>query len=235
MNNREIQRQYLRRFAADYTATVVRPQAEIYRVVNPMLGTRARGDTLIVGAGPQWHIEDTRIGKVTALDYSESMLRQADWRNRASPVCADAAALPFDRGTFDTVILPFVVHHLGQDTVFDTDKIVGHAVAEASRVLRRNGRLIVVDLFLPQWFEMVERMFYSAAVLAMHQFARPMMFFYSLPNFREIIADNPLRVADVKKLELHEELVITLLAPRWKVSPRRHPAKFHFIECEKQP
>lgn len=213
----------------------MRSQDEIYRIVNPMLSQRAAGNTLIVGAGPQTHIQGNSVTSLTTLDYSESMLRQGERKGRARPVCADAASLPFDRGTFDTVILPFIVHHLGEDSVIETDKAVERVVTEASRVTRRDGRLIVVDLFLGTYLELIERSLYGVATTALNQMGRPMMFFYSLQNFLHLLGEQPLKVETVKRLDLTEPLVITLLAPRFKIRPKAHPAKFHFIECVKKP
>jgi ubiquinone/menaquinone biosynthesis C-methylase UbiE len=52
--------------------------------------------------------------------------------------CACAEALPFDDGSFDAVVVVNALHHVPPDAM---DK----ALAEASRVLRRSGSLVVVE------------------------------------------------------------------------------------------
>ena len=80
-------------------------------------------------------------GRVTAVDFSEPMLDRArgksaavDWRH------ADALALPFDDGTFDAVTIGF-----GLRNVEDVDR----GLRELRRVLRRGGRLGVLDVTRP--------------------------------------------------------------------------------------
>lgn len=233
MKNREIQRIYMQNLAETYEADIVAPQEEIYRRVNPMLNELAKGDVLLMGSGPLARLE-AEVKSLTALDYSESMLRGAA-EGGGARVCADAAALPFDRGTFDTVILPFIVHHLAMDDVIETDKAVAKVLSEGTRVLRANGRLIVADLFLGSFLELMLRSVYRPVATLLNQCAKPMMFFYSLSNLTEIMRVERLRVERVMPVALEEPLVLTLLAPRFRIPARYHPAKFFVIECVKTP
>jgi ubiquinone/menaquinone biosynthesis C-methylase UbiE len=54
--------------------------------------------------------------------------------------CGNAAALPFADGTFDLVTCGYAVHHFGQPSV---------SLAEMARVLRRGGKLALMDLIVP--------------------------------------------------------------------------------------
>jgi SAM-dependent methyltransferase len=234
-NNQEIQRMYMQTLAPNYTRDIVGPQQEIYRLVNQLLEQRASGETLLIGSGPLVHIQTPNVTRIVAMDYSESMLREMCGNARTTPMCADAAALPFDRGTFDTVVLPFIVHHLGQDSIPSTDMTVRRVVSEATRVLRKGGRLIVVDLFMPQYLELIERGLYEIARVILNMYGHPMMYFYSLSNFTAILNENPLHVSPTRRLEVLQDLVLTLLAPRWRIPARWHPAKFHYVECTKAP
>ena len=102
-------------------------------------------DLLLCGAGsgldlPHLPADST----VTALDFTPAMLHRA--RCRASLgnqtvffVVGDATALPFLSETFDAVIL-----HLILAVIPRPDR----ALAEAARVLRPGGRLLVLDKFL---------------------------------------------------------------------------------------
>ncbi|QDQ97502.1 class I SAM-dependent methyltransferase [Tomitella fengzijianii] len=103
---------------------------------------QATGDVLEVAVGTGLNLplypEDAVL---TGIDLSEEMLAQA--RDRAASLGrdavlsqADAHALPFDDGAFDTVVCTF-----GLCAIPDVDR----AVAEMHRVLRPGGRLILVD------------------------------------------------------------------------------------------
>ena len=81
---------------------------------------------------------------VTAVDQSKAMLRQVRERAREAGVGArvrvaegDFEDLPFESGSVDAVFLSQALHHAARPP---------HAVAEAARILRPGGRLVVLDL-----------------------------------------------------------------------------------------
>ena len=103
---------------------------------------KATGEVLEVAVGTGLNLgaypSDVSL---TGIDLSEAMLEVA--RRRAGQLGrtatlqqADAHALPFDNGSFDTVVCTF-----GLCAIPDYTK----AIAEMKRVLRPRGRLILVD------------------------------------------------------------------------------------------
>jgi ubiquinone/menaquinone biosynthesis C-methylase UbiE len=78
------------------------------------------------------HLE-RRGATVVGLDLSQAMLAEASGLAR---VRATARNLPFADGSFDAVIAVESLEHVGE---------IEPVIAEARRVLRRAGRLIVVD------------------------------------------------------------------------------------------
>jgi ubiquinone/menaquinone biosynthesis C-methylase UbiE len=111
----------------------------------------AHGDMLDIGTGPGHipivlcdAIADCRI---VAIDLSQHMLDHARRHLAASPhggrvtfELADAKGLPFDDASFDCVFSNTILHHIPEPRAF---------IAEAWRVLRPNGALLVRDLFRP--------------------------------------------------------------------------------------
>jgi len=99
---------------------------------------RATGEVLEVAVGTGLNLplypEDVAL---TGIDWSERMLALAHERGRDATLRqADAHALPFADGSFDTVVCTF-----GLCAIPDDRK----AVAEMARVLRPGGLLILVD------------------------------------------------------------------------------------------
>ncbi len=99
---------------------------------------QATGDVLEVAVGTGLNLphypDDVRL---TGVDLSDRMLDLARGRDRTATLRqADAHALPFADGSFDTVVCTF-----GLCSIPDPDT----AVAEMVRVLRPGGRLILVD------------------------------------------------------------------------------------------
>jgi len=102
-------------------------------------------DLLLCGAGSGLDIPHLPPGPaVTALDLTTAMLgrarRRAQRLRRAvSFVLGDATALPFPSCTFDAVVLHLILAVIPQPEL---------ALAEAARVTRPGGRLLVLDKFL---------------------------------------------------------------------------------------
>lgn len=86
------------------------------------------------------------VSEVTGLDVSEAMLDQARERARASGLanlvfqCGAAEELPFSPEAFDGVVCRLAAHHFLS---------VPRFLAEACRVLRPGGRLLIADTAEP--------------------------------------------------------------------------------------
>jgi demethylmenaquinone methyltransferase/2-methoxy-6-polyprenyl-1,4-benzoquinol methylase len=111
-------------------AAVVRPGD---RVLDACCGT---GDLALaaVAAG----------GRVTGLDFSQRMLERARRKSAALDwVEGDLLALPFDDGSFEAATVGFGVRN-----VEDLER----ALAELRRVLRRGGRVGILEITRPRGF-----------------------------------------------------------------------------------
>ena len=235
MNNRNqiASMAYFDTLSDDYLKLIVESQKQIYRNVNPVLTRRVGGRVLSLGSGPVMNFADVHTESVVCLDLSENMLRRLPRRDKVWPVCADAQRLPFETGTFDFVVVPFLIHHMGMDTPLDTDRAVTLMIEESRRVLRRDGRLIIVDLFLPAILEVMLRSLYAPAAVLLNRSGRPMMNFYSISNFREMLRDSKMNLDFDQLITMNEKIMPTLLMPWFKVPAALHPARFHIIEATK--
>ena len=77
---------------------------------------------------------------VTAADFSPEMLEVARGKGVTKTVLADALQLPFESESFDCVTVAFGLRNMA-----DWDR----ALREMSRVLRRQGHVLVLDFSIP--------------------------------------------------------------------------------------
>jgi ubiquinone/menaquinone biosynthesis C-methylase UbiE len=111
----------------------------------------ARGRMLDIGTGPG-HIpllvcERIVDARVVGIDLARHMLAHAERHRKASPHAtrvefriADAKGLEFPDASFDAVFSNTILHHIPDPRPF---------LAEARRVLRPGGALLVRDLYRP--------------------------------------------------------------------------------------
>lgn len=105
---------------------------------------RAEGDVLELGVGSGLNLafyDPSKVRRVVAIDPSAPLLHKARERALAARVpvtivAAPAERLPFDDGSFDTVVTTYTLCSVGSP---------GEALREARRVLRPGGRVVFVE------------------------------------------------------------------------------------------
>jgi arsenite methyltransferase len=130
-----------RRVEAVYMTPDVVAQREATRAA---LALEPGERVLDIGSGPGFLVEEMARevgpeGRVAGVDPSESMLALARRRDGAGAVdlrVGDAFSLPFEDGSFDAAVTTQVLEYVDD---------VPRALAEARRVLRAGGRLLVLD------------------------------------------------------------------------------------------
>ncbi len=124
------------------------------------LGAGAGGRMLDIGTGPaqipRLLCERVPGARVVAIDLSRSMLEEArrelggsEAASRVELRVADAKALEFPDADFDAVFSNTILHHIPDPLPF---------LAEAARVLRPGGLLLIRDLFRPDTPERVDEL-----------------------------------------------------------------------------
>jgi SAM-dependent methyltransferase len=159
---------FFRDNGSGYAARVARLRT--YRNIHDRLSTAlaGTGELLDVGNGGVFNYDPAVARRVVAVDLFADQLDPARYPGHVEFVAGSALDLPFPGASFDGVVMAMLLHHLVGRTVADTEANLRRAVAEAVRVLRPGGRVVVVESCVPPWFYRLERRVYpvAAAVLA---------------------------------------------------------------------
>ncbi|MFQ5957968.1 MAG: ArsR/SmtB family transcription factor [Alphaproteobacteria bacterium] len=149
----EVAAAYFRDHAADWDdiRAFSVPEAEVEDALLGLFASDAVGDLLDVGTGTGRVLEvfADRVGHAVGIDLSREMLAvaRANLEGAGRRNCevrhGDMYKLPLPSESFDAVVFHQVLHFADRP---------GAALAEASRVLRRGGRLAVAD-FAPHDLE----------------------------------------------------------------------------------
>lgn len=187
---------YWDREAPTYNRKMTAVERRMFPQSRQWVCSRARGLTLEVGIGTGANLAHYPAGvTLTGLDWSPAMLALA--RQRANDTShevtlhqGDAANLPFPTDAFDSVVATFALCCIPDDRT---------AIAEALRVLRPGGRLVLADHVAS-----------SSAPLRLVQRAADLV---SVPLHGEHFARRPLRLLDdldvvIEETERHKLGVI---------------------------
>ena len=116
---------------------------------------------LDIGNGGGFDYEASRVGRITAVDlFLDDLppeLLQAYFPPNAQVRRGSALALPEPDATFDVALMVMLLHHLAGNNWRASWENARQALAEAWRVVRPGGRLLVIESCVPEWFFQLEK------------------------------------------------------------------------------
>lgn len=141
---------------------------DTYRNIRAAIDREVRGTPhlLDVGNGGVFDYDTTLAERITAVDLFLDDVPSDAFPPNCTPLSGDALDLDLPDGSVDSVLFALVLHHLVGRRPEDLVANVGRAVAEAARVVRPGGRLIVVESCVAPWFHRVERVLFRPLALA---------------------------------------------------------------------
>ncbi len=117
---------------------------------------------LDVGNGGVFDYDTSLATEIVAVDLFLDELPPERFPPNVVARRGSALDLPEPDGAYDVVLLSYVIHHLVGESADDVDANTVRALAEATRVLRPGGRLVVVESCVPKWFHRFERRAFGA-------------------------------------------------------------------------
>ncbi len=151
---------------------------------------------LDVGNGGVFQYDTGLVERIVAVDLFLDRLPASRFPPNVTPRKGDALALEEADESFDAVLEALLYHHL---VGADPDAFIANvrrAIAEAARVVRPGGLLIVAESCVPRWFYAVERVLFKPLTA---------------------LARTPLLGGHPATLQLPFELLVELVGERFEV------------------
>jgi SAM-dependent methyltransferase len=177
---------------------------DTYKATSAAISPEANGDLLDIGNGGVVNYDTGNCSSLSIVDLvdleeSNALPEGAIFRQ------GDACKLPFEDSSFDTVFCQMLLHHLAEDSLAETFSRMNESVSESYRVLRKRGKLVVVESCLPGWLEPVERTLYPLFKRFVRALSHPLVYQFS-----------PAQLADAMDTAGFEEVRIEVIPQgRW--------------------
>lgn len=159
----------------------------LYDAVRPELDRLLAGrDVLDVGGGGAAAYDPAKPRSVTMLDVSARMLERAPAGVRT--VLADARDMrPCADAAYDAALFSLSAHHIAARAPAETDDGLRAAFAEAWRVLRPGGLLLVYEPVLGPVLHAAGRAAFPLVRAALSSIGAPMVHFQSRASLRRLL------------------------------------------------
>jgi SAM-dependent methyltransferase len=110
--------------------------------------------------------DTTQVEEIVAVDLFLDRLPASHFPPNVVARKGDALALDEPDGSYETVLEALLYHHLVGSRARDSILNIRRAIAEAERVLRPGGRLVVAESCVPRWFYGVEKVMFRPLAAA---------------------------------------------------------------------
>jgi ubiquinone/menaquinone biosynthesis C-methylase UbiE len=148
---------------------------DTYAMINSKINHELFGikKMLDIGNGGVFDYEVSLVPNITGLDlFLDDLPKGIVIPKNVKMVQGSALEIPFEKPSFDGVIMVMLLHHLVGQTPKESLLNVEKALSEAGRVIKRGGKLIIVESCVPFWFYQLEKFLYRSATILIEKFMR---------------------------------------------------------------
>jgi SAM-dependent methyltransferase len=141
-------------------------ELDTYRLIREAVTREVAGTgrLLDVGNGGVFDYDTTQVREIVAVDLFLDQIPESRFPPNATARKGDALALDEPDGSQEAVLEALLYHHLVGTRARDSVVNIRSAIAEAARVLRPGGRLIVAESCVPQFVYGVEKVLFKPLV-----------------------------------------------------------------------
>ncbi|MBK8477963.1 MAG: class I SAM-dependent methyltransferase [Opitutaceae bacterium] len=149
---------------------------DTYRHTARALEGELHGRTVDVGSGGVINYDCGPITELVLVDIGADQMNQIPLPACATLKIGTAVALPLADAAHDCVLMQMLVHHLAETNFPTTRARVRRAMAEAWRVLRPGGKLVIVESVMSWPLELAQRFGFPLTRRLLHRLKHPLVF-----------------------------------------------------------
>ena len=199
-----------------------------------------KGNVLDIGSGCVTDFKDGPFDLYVGMDISLGMLLGLQRERKMRAVCGDANTPPFRKGSFDTLIFRAVLHHLNPGGMPQArmEETIGKVFLEAMRLVRRDGKIVLIEPCLSPLIEDFERYFALPTRFVMRLLGLPYVFIFSIERLSVLLREagwDILRFNQIRGTGKRWDWIIPILGlPFLKIPRWLSPSKVYLIEGRKR-
>lgn len=207
ITNREILKDYYEIQSSVDEARFEDEARALRKAILPALIPKLQGKVLCAGWSARLKPTPPGADIFVVVDFAEQPLRAVPRRGNTRVAMADIENLPFDIGTFNTVLVPNLLHMVAEDNMAETDRALAACLRELTRVMKGDGLMIFVEPLMNPIMETMNRALYPILRYFMNSRGRPAKSYYSAASLNHLLFDAGL-TCDVEPLEVDEKMGI---------------------------
>lgn len=188
MNNIERTKRYFDKNVERLKRTKETKQSEIVRATTLSLEGRLKGKVLDIGSGGRIDYSLDNIAKLVSLDISSKSFKRLGKSNKIEFIPGDARNLSMKDSLFDCVVILHTIHHLAGNNLTATHKNIEDCFRESHRVLKKSGKILIIDAICPRIVQRIENLLFKLSFLVLSLSDKPMVYYFSLFDLMSILS-----------------------------------------------
>jgi len=202
------------------------------------------GDVLDIGSGGIISYDLSQTKKLTLADIAPETLKQPlklEGRKfipviKQNIVTAEANVLelPFDKNSFDTVMMITTAHHLSEESLTQTKTNIQKSFDQINKVLKNDGVFIIHECFLHPILKLAQEVLFECTFAILEKIGKPLPYFISEKQLKNYLKGSGFRI--IKKCDIRSDKrvfisLFSLLSPPGWLWDILQPSKVYI--CKK--
>lgn len=229
--NRQKNENYFSENLTSYQANIT--EIDTYINIKNKLDTvlAGAGEVLDIGNGGVFDYDTNLIKHITAIDLFLDKILTKNYPPNVSFKKGSALDIPEKNEKFDVVVMVMLLHHIVGETVAVNHHNLSRCLDECLRVLKPEGKLVIVESCLPQMFYKLQSLIYPISKkLIEKSLTHPMAFQYTKETILQVLNQ---RFSKVEYEEIPKGRYVLQLG--WRFPSRLTPVQPFIFYAEKTP